>query len=131
MNVIETAPQNVPDEDTCSANGSHPGIVHDTISLRCFVYRVRDNCYLAECIDLDISVEAPTPAKAKKGLYNAILGYLHVTCAAATDEQDIRQLILRPSPLTHRLRYYAWRILPKPGKRDNERFFSVPAPCHC
>ena len=66
--------------------------------LRCFVRRAT-NCYLAECIDLDISVEGDTLEGAIKGLQDAMDIYL-----AEAVESDGR--ILRPSPFSHRLRYY-------------------------
>lgn len=135
MSLTETTPQTISREDTCSANSNHQGIVRHTILLRCFVYPVRDGCYLAECVDLDISAEAATEAAAKNGLYDGIKGYLNTICSTpqlcGTDEKGIRELILRPSPLTHRIRYHANRFLPKLGKRTEEQFFTFPAPCHC
>jgi hypothetical protein len=134
MSFTEIAPH--ANEDTCSATGNAPGMVrHATIPLRCFVYATGENCYRAECIDLDITAEGSTEEEAKAGLCDALLGYLSVLCAGqdmrGTDENDIREFILRPSPLTHRIRYCIGRILPKPGQRTNDRFYKLQAPCHC
>ena len=71
--------------------------------LRCFVRWFSSGYYVAECIDLDISVEAETVEAAIAGLQDAMKGYLLVVLdGLATDEAA---LVLRPSPLSHRIRY--------------------------
>jgi ribosomal protein S27AE len=93
--------------------------------LRCFVRRVSD-CYVAECIDLDISTESATLEGAIAGLQDAMHGYLGIVLDTNTSG-----LVLRPSPLTHRIRYYveytkdvvsAWLSLPH-GR--TEKFYTV------
>ena len=68
--------------------------------LRCFVRRV-DGYYVAECIDLDISAEAETLKGAISGLQDAMDGYLSIALDTNTSG-----VIFRPSPLSHRIRYY-------------------------
>jgi predicted RNase H-like HicB family nuclease len=68
--------------------------------LRCFVRRVSD-CYVAECIDLDISAEGETLESAIAGLQDAMDGYLGVALDTNTSGP-----VVRPSPWTHRARYY-------------------------
>ncbi len=71
--------------------------------LRCFIRRDRSGCYIAECVDLDISAEAKTLEAAITGLQDAMRGYLLVVLdGLATDEAAS---VLRPSPLSHRIRY--------------------------
>jgi hypothetical protein len=71
-------------------------------SFRCIVYRLpKLNLYLAECIDLDIIVQAKTQEAAMVGLRNAISGHVQVAV-----EMREAHLLNRPSPITHRLRYH-------------------------
>jgi len=72
--------------------------------LRCFVRRATSDCYVAECIDLDISAEAETLEKAIAGLQDAMKGYLSVVFES--QDTNTLGLVLRPSPLPHRIRYY-------------------------
>jgi hypothetical protein len=73
------------------------------VVLRCFVRLGRD-CFIAECIDLDISAEASTLEGAIAGLQDAMMGYLEVAFEGlATDEKPS---VLRLSPLSHRIRYH-------------------------
>jgi hypothetical protein len=107
--------------------------------VRCFVYSVNDKCYRAECIDLDIAIEARTEKEARRGLRDAMLGYLTVVCEGITnelhdgDEKAFRKLILRPSPLTHRIHYYIGKVRqnasPNNKSRLGDRFYTLPAPC--
>lgn len=97
------------------------------IRLRCFVYRASD-CYVAECIDLDISSEGSTETEAIGGLQDAMRGYLHV----AFDGKSTEGLILRPAPLSHRFRYHfeqlkdgLYSVFSKRRKRTVEQFYSV------
>ena len=62
----------------------------------------RPDVYLAECVDLDLISEGGTPEEAIGKLQEAICGYLE----AAFDGQSTEGLVLRPSPLSRRLRYH-------------------------
>jgi hypothetical protein len=95
------------------------------IRLRCFVRRMSD-CYVAECIDLDISVEAKTLESAIAGLQDAMHGYLGIVLDTNTSG-----LVLRRAPLTHRIRYYVEYVkdvvsalLSRPHGRT-EKFYTV------
>ena len=104
------------------------------IRLRCFVYR-RGQEYRAECIDLDIATEGSTPEEAIAGLQDAMQGYLSVVF----ERGDRKGLLLRKSPLLHRLHYHLASI------RDRflaifsdhrrtctaEKYYSVPSHTHC
>jgi hypothetical protein len=100
--------------------------------LRCFVRRVSD-CYVAECVDLDISVEATTLKGAIAGLQDAMDGYLSLAL-----EPNTSGLVLRPSPLLHRVRYYVeyakdilGALLSRAHGRT-EKFYAIPiASSHC
>ncbi len=72
------------------------------VRLRCFCYRASRDRYIAECIDLDILAEGNTREEAIGSLQEAMYGYV----ATVVDGQSIRGLIPRPSPLSHRIRYY-------------------------
>jgi hypothetical protein len=102
------------------------------LRLRCFARQIRPTVYVAECIDLDISAEAETMEGAINGLRDAMTGYLLVafegqaTDAAATS-------VLRPSPLSHRLRYYfeylkwsAAMLILRTHRPRGRKFFSLP-----
>lgn len=70
------------------------------MTLRCYVYNKAPDCWIAECIDLDLIVQAKTGELAARGLFNALIGYLKTTSVG-----DTSGLIPRPSPWSHRLRY--------------------------
>ena len=80
---------------TCSECGHQ-------LRLRCFSYHAGEKRYIAECIDLDILGEAETREDAIGALQEAMTGYL----TAVIDGQDTASLVPRPSPLSHRIRYY-------------------------
>jgi hypothetical protein len=103
------------------------------LHLRCFVRRVGSDCYLAECVDLDISAEAITLDAAVAGLEDAVCGYLHV---AFDQDTNAPANVLRPSPLRHRIRYYFeylkhWvsALFLPPSRRVSSRFFQIPTSC--
>jgi hypothetical protein len=99
--------------------------------LRCFVFAAKGH-YVAECIDLDISAEADTLEGAISGLQDAMDGYLSVVLDTNTSG-----VILRPSPFSHRIRYYIEYVrdaiaalLSRPRGRT-EMVYEVPAvPVH-
>lgn len=72
------------------------------VPLRCFTYSPRPNQYIAECIDLDLLSQGNTLEEAIGKLQEAMQSYLE----AAFDGESTKGLVLRPSPLSHRLRYY-------------------------
>jgi len=102
------------------------------LPLRCFVRRFSSGCYVAECIDLDISVEAETVEAAIAGLQDAMEGYLLVFLdGLATDEAAS---VLRPSPLSHRIRYQVeylkYRLIElifRTHGRTAKKFYEVPS----
>jgi hypothetical protein len=75
--------------------------------LRCFVRRSGDT-YVAECIDLDITAESSTVEGAICGLQDAMCGYLSVVFDGGPN-LDTRGLVLRPAPLSHRIRYEIYK----------------------
>ncbi len=82
----------------------------EEIALRCFVYREgRHLGYIAECIDLNLLSQGKTPEEAIAKLQEAMFGYLMV----AYEGESTKGLVLRPSPLSHRLRYRAHAIVTK------------------
>jgi hypothetical protein len=101
------------------------------------VYPVSAKRYLAECIDLDIAAEGATEKEARRGLRDAMLGYLSVVCDGQllqdANEEAFRKLILRPAPFTHRIHYYIGKMkqtaFPKGQTRNGDRFYTLPAPC--
>ncbi len=106
--------------------------------VRCFVYLVGPKSYRAECIDLDIAAEGGTEREARHGLRDAIVGYLSVTCEGQAevlrdaDEKAFRKLILRPSPISHRIHYYIGKVQRAIFHRAQTRsdcYYTVPAPC--
>lgn len=70
--------------------------------LRAFVYKKGPNQFIAECIDLDLLSQGTTKEQAIAKLQEAMHGYLQ----AAFDGSSTKGLVLRLSPLSHRLRYY-------------------------
>src|SRR5258708_1724454 len=78
----------------------------DKHHLRCFVRKVGADCFVAECIDLDITVEAKTLTGAIAGLQDAMRGYLDVVFES--QDTDTQGIVLRPAPLSHRIRYHLY-----------------------
>ena len=70
------------------------------VTLRCYAYREDSGDWVAECIDLDLIVEARTPDAVVRSLHAAMVGYLKTA-----EMGDTAGLVPRPSPWTHRLRY--------------------------
>jgi predicted RNase H-like HicB family nuclease len=125
LNILNRMPPVTPTQDTQSSNlrevrhcptcGSvligTPVLVcgecgHER-PLRCFYYQASDGRYVAECIDLDILSDGETPEQAIGGLQEAMHGFLRV----AFDGGSKEGLLLRKSPLSHRLHYHwcQWR----------------------
>jgi hypothetical protein len=108
----EETPTNQPVECAPVSNGANAGAAPTlqdaeervAITLRCAVRPLYSGGYIAECIDLDISVEEPTLESAISGLQDAMIGYLHVVL----DGQGTNAVasLRRPSPLSHRIWYY-------------------------
>jgi len=104
-----------------------------TVELRCFVRRIKDGRYLAECIDLDLGAEADTFEGAKSSLRDAIVGYLMVVLEGVETDQELPAAILRPSPLSHRIRYHfaywlfrAAEVLFSRRQSSTKRFYQGP-----
>jgi hypothetical protein len=66
--------------------------------------------YLAECIDLDLGAESETLEGAVNGLHDAMLGYLMVVLDGVETDQEAPAAVLRPAPLSHRIRYH-WEYM--------------------
>ena len=71
---------------------------------RCYAKRVEDR-WVAHCVDLSLTVTAPTLDEAMASLDEAILGYLE-SVFDTEDTQSIFSLVPRPSPWTIRLEYH-------------------------
>jgi hypothetical protein len=99
---------------------------------RCFVYAVNPDKFVGECIDLDIAVEEASFSHALRSLKDAIEGYLSVAL-----EGDVRGLVPRPSPLSHRLLYnyraLVYRLLARkrgaPPRKWKQFEVGRPSPC--
>jgi hypothetical protein len=103
------------------------------LRFRCFVRKGGERGYIAECVDLDLAAESDTWDGAVSGLHDAIVGYLMVVLDGVETEQAVPQTILRPSPLSHRIRYHVgyWRnrlirLLSGGRRNPNSEFYSSP-----
>ena len=113
-----------------------------SIRLRCFARKGGERGYLAECIDLDLGAESETLEGAVNGLYDAMIGYLMVVLDGVKTDQEAPAAVLRPAPLSHRIRYHLeyakYRIgaFPFGGHQHSTRKFNVAPyglgnqPCH-
>jgi len=84
---------------------AHCGDAHP---LRAYFYSPGPGRYIAECIDLDLLSQGNTPEQAVGKLQEAMASYL----LAAFDGESTKGLVLRPSPLGHRL-HYRWHCFVK------------------
>lgn len=75
----------------------------EEVALKVFTYGPRRGKYFAECIDLDLVTQGDTVEEAIVKVQEAMFGYLQTVFA---DNGSTKGLVLRPSPLSHRLRYY-------------------------
>jgi hypothetical protein len=78
----------------------------EMIRLRCFARKAGPQHFVAECIDLDIWAEDDTLNKAIQGLHDAMIGYLLVVLDGLKTDEATPAAVLRPSPLSHFVRYY-------------------------
>jgi hypothetical protein len=108
------------------------------LPLRCFVRRNSSGCYVAECIDLDICAEAETLETAIVGLQDAMKGYLLVVFDGAATDGDGAISVLRPSPLSHRIRYHieylkyrVFELIFRTHGRTSRKFYSRLISSHC
>lgn len=84
--------------------------------LRAFTYEKKGLGFVAECVDLDLMSQGETIDEAILKIQEAMATYLQVAF-----EGDPMGLVLRPSPLSHQLRYHlhclrnrlAWVLRPK------------------
>ena len=74
----------------------------EELALKSFTYGPHRGKYFAECIDLDLITQGDTVEEAIGKLQEATFGYLETVFA---NEGSTKGLVLRPSPLSHRLRY--------------------------
>ena len=89
--------------------------------LRCYVYLDRSGLYVAECIDLDILVKRKTAKQATRELKHAIVAYLTVVLQSP----DTKGLFPRPSPFTHRLRYFWAKLRHNLSSNSSDRAYEV------
>jgi hypothetical protein len=75
--------------------------------LRCYGRKTANGWY-AHCIDLNLDAEAGTFSEVKRSLEDAIVGYLE-TALDTDDPSSLEGLLSRPSPLRHRLAYFAMK----------------------
>jgi hypothetical protein len=75
------------------------------VPLRSFVYEPRKGEFIAECIDLNILSQGSSPEEAIGRLQEAMFSYLDVAF-----DGPVAGLVLRPSPYSHRLRYWLYRL---------------------
>mgnify|MGYP001577242053 FL=1 len=88
--------------------------------LRCFTYMHGDR-HIAECIDLDLLAQGNTVEEAIGKLQEAMFGYLEVAFSGESTEG----LVLRKSPLSHRLRYHLHRLrfaIPRHARRRSTHY---------
>lgn len=78
-------------------------------ALRCCVYQRSAGVFVAECIDLDLMVEAKTASRAQRELRDAIMGYIETVFSMGQQAT----LIPRLSPVSHRLHFHALKALSK------------------
>lgn len=78
------------------------------IMLRCFTYSPAQGRHIAECIDLDLLSQGNTREQAIGKLQEAMFSYLSV---AFDEEKSTKGLVLRPSTLSHRLRYHFHNLI--------------------
>lgn len=99
-------------------DGTH--LVEKRFTLRCFLYRDQHGLFVAECVDLDLTVKARKQNAAVRELNAAVLGYVKVAVESGADGA----LIPRRSPLSHRLHYYAVMLACRLSLLGCERLFS-------
>jgi predicted RNase H-like HicB family nuclease len=74
----------------------------EEVALRSFTFGPVRGKYFAECIDLDLATQGDTIEEAIGKLQEAMFGYIETVFS---ENKSTKGLVLRPSPLSHRLRY--------------------------
>jgi hypothetical protein len=77
------------------------------LNLKVVIFKTRHG-YVAECLDLDISVREKTERLALRSLTHAVAAHLAVAV-----QGDMKGLIPRPAPWSHYVRYYGFVLLSK------------------
>ena len=90
------------------------GMVHP---LRAFYYK-SGSTYVADCLDLNLVSEGPTPENAIERLQEAMSGYLSVAF-----EGDTAGLVLRPAPTSRWVRYYWHSLKQKLRRHESQNHF--------
>jgi hypothetical protein len=73
--------------------------------------------YLAECVDLNLIVQRPTPEEAAESLESAMIGYIQSVLdnkqakVELSETGQVAGLLPRKSPLKRRVRYHAYCLL--------------------
>lgn len=103
--------------------------------LRCMAYPHQGR-YIAECIDLDIVVRADNANAAMRSLMQAIEGHLKVVLGGGihelTESGQVKGLLPRRSPFSHRARYHWYCLLAAiSGSDRNFRVFDCPPDDAC
>jgi hypothetical protein len=111
-----------------SSGESHLKAFSDLV-MRCVVFQSKAGEYTAECIDLDMLTKAPTAHEALRGLKQAMQGYLLVAL-----DGDLKGLVPRPSPPSHRARYHFFALRAALGLTPKRNFLVSdwspgPSPC--
>jgi len=135
VNAAEALTKRPPKVDHCDTCGSpmiwtpvlrcaHCG---KDMPLRAYSYEIGPGRFVAECIDLDLLSQGNTKEEAIGRLQEAMFGYLE----AAFNGKSVRGLVLRPSPISHRLRYH-FHMLKRSAlglfnKRKHGRHFLAPS----
>src|SRR5258706_6802331 len=94
--------------------------------LRAYVYTAGPGRFIAECLDLDILSQGASADDAIAALQEAVVDYL----LAVRDPEG--RVPMRPSPLSHQVRYWADRFVSKWAdriqRRHDRKVFSISAP---
>jgi predicted RNase H-like HicB family nuclease len=79
--------------------------------LRCYLRRVRgsEKRWVAHCIDLDLWATGDSPEAARRGMDDAVVGYVE-TVLDTQDRESIPQLLRRRAPLHYVLFWHLVRV---------------------
>ncbi len=85
-------------------------VTPNRLVLRCYGHKTRNGRWFGVCLDLDLAVEADSPAELKSKMNDVISSYFEVVLDT-DDRASIPDLLTRRAPFFDWVKYFGIRLL--------------------